>query len=154
MLICSREKEEHAGDITPLPLRKVSARKMYGGDHHACEQCRDVGQGVWALRMGLFPWRSVPMATIMDAWDSMGLWVFLQVILARPIVSNWRSVLYLQSYLSLDTSPACSPTPRRRKVRETPVEAAGKPAVTSSDICLWLLNAPPAFCKLLHLFQL
>lgn len=64
-----------------------------------------------------------------------------------PIVFNWRSVLYLQSYLSLDTSPACSPTPRRRKVRETPVKEAGKPAVTSWDICLWLLNAPLAFAS-------
>lgn len=67
--------------------------------------------------------------------------------LACPIVFNWRSVLYLQSYLSLDTSPARSPTPQRRKVRETPVEVAGKPAVTSSDICLWLLNAPLAIAS-------
>lgn len=69
------------------------------------------------------------------------------MISACPIVFNWRNVLYLQSYLSLDTSPACSPTPRRRKVRETPVEEAGKPAVTSWDICLWFLNAPLAFAS-------
>lgn len=102
-------------------------------------------QGLWALGTGLFPHRSVPMATMMDAWNSMCLRVTLQVISAVPLSKDRRSVLHLQSYLSLGTSPACSSTPWRMKVGETPVEAAGKPAVMSWDICLWLLNAPPAY---------
>lgn len=32
--------------------------------------------------------RSVPVATMMDAWDSMCLWVTLQVTSACPIVFN------------------------------------------------------------------
>lgn len=40
-----REGKSVPGDITSLPLRKVSARKMHGGDHHDCGQCQDESKG-------------------------------------------------------------------------------------------------------------